>query len=329
MVSAAQTCKALRVTTLYPEIDPHASGLLRVDDVHEIYWEVSGNPTGKPVVFLHGGPGGGTEPKHRRFFNPKKYRIVLLDQRGCGKSRPHASLTNNTTWHIVDDIEALREHLDIERWQVFGGSWGSTLALAYAQKHPDRVTELVLRGIFTFAKDEMDWFYRDGTRMLFPDAYADFLAAIPAEEHGDIVAAYHKRLTGDDPKARAAAARAWSLWECRVATLMPDPDLVRHCDESSFTLAFARIECHYFVNNGFLDSDTQLLDNIDAMRDIPGVIVHGRYDVICPPRNAWRLHQAWPESDLTFVDDAGHSANEPGILRALVKATDSFADRPF
>ncbi|MGH1341422.1 MAG: prolyl aminopeptidase [Nannocystales bacterium] len=317
------------VTTLYPEIEPHASGLLRVDEVHEIYWEVSGNPDGKPVVFLHGGPGGGTEPKHRRFFDPKKYRIVLLDQRGCGKSRPHASLTDNTTWHIVQDIEALREHLEIERWQVFGGSWGSTLALAYAQKHPKRVTELVLRGIFTFAKDEMDWFYRDGTRMLFPDAYADFLAAIPPEEHDDIVGAYHKRLTGDDPKARAAAARAWSLWECRVATLMPDPDLVRHCDESSFTLAFARIECHYFVNNGFLESNTQLLDNIDVMRDIPGVIVHGRYDVICPPRNAWRLHQAWPESSLTLVDDAGHSANEPGILRALVKATDSFADRPF
>ncbi len=317
------------MTTLYPEIDPHASGLLRVDDVHEIYWEVSGNPTGKPVVFLHGGPGGGTEPKHRRFFDPKKYRIVLLDQRGCGKSRPHASLVNNTTWHIVQDIEALREHLKIERWQVFGGSWGSTLALAYAQKHPERVTELVLRGIFTFAKDEMDWFYRDGTRMLFPDAYADFLAAIPPEEHGDIVAAYHKRLTGDDPKARASAARAWSLWECRVATLLPDPDLVRHCDESSFTLAFARIECHYFVNNGFLKSDTQLLDNIDVMRDIPGVIVHGRYDVICPPRNAWRLHQAWPESSLTLVDDAGHSANEPGIVRALVRATNSFADRPF
>jgi len=317
------------VTTLYPEIDPHASGLLRVDDVHEVYWEVSGNPAGKPVVFLHGGPGGGTEPKHRRFFDPKKYRIVLLDQRGCGKSRPHASLTDNTTWHIVEDIEALREHLEIERWQVFGGSWGSTLALAYAQKHPERVTELVLRGIFTFAKDEMDWFYRDGTRMLFPDAYAEFLAAIPPEEHGDIVAAYHKRLTGDDPKARAAAARAWSLWECRVATLMPDPDLVRHCDESSFTLAFARIECHYFVNNGFLESDTQLLDNIDVMRNIPGVIVQGRYDVICPPRNAWRLHQAWPESSLTLVDDAGHSANEPGILRALVKATDRFADRPF
>lgn len=317
------------MATLYPEIDPHASGLLRVDDVHEVYWEVSGNPNGKPVIFLHGGPGGGTEPKHRRFFDPKKYRIVLLDQRGCGRSRPHASLTDNTTWHIVSDIEALREHLEIERWQVFGGSWGSTLALAYAQKHPTRVTELVLRGIFTFAKDEMDWFYRDGTRMLFPDAYADFLAAIPQDEHGDIVAAYHKRLTGDDPKARAAAARAWSLWECRVATLMPDPDLVRHCDESSFTLAFARIECHYFVNNGFLESDTQLLDNIDAMRDIPGVIVHGRYDVICPPRNAWRLHQAWPESSLTLVDDAGHSANEPGIMRALVEATDSFADRPF
>ena len=317
------------MTSLYPEIEPHASGLLRVDDVHEIYWEVSGNPNGKPVVFLHGGPGGGTEPKHRRFFDPKRYRIVLLDQRGCGKSRPHASLANNTTWHLVADIEALREHLSVERWQVFGGSWGSTLALAYAQKHPERVTELVLRGIFTFAKDEMDWFYRNGTRMLFPDAYADFLTAIPTEEQGDIIAAYHRRLTGDDPKERARAARAWSLWECRVATLMPDPDLVRHCEETSFTLAFARIECHYFVNAGFLDSDTQLLDHIDVMRHIPGVIVHGRYDVICPPRNAWRLHQAWPESKLTFVDDAGHSANEPGILRALVDATNSFADRPW
>lgn len=315
------------MTTLYPEIDPHASGLLRVDDVHQIYWEVSGNPNGKPVVFLHGGPGGGTEPKHRRFFDPKRYRIVLLDQRGCGKSRPHASLENNTTWHLVSDIEALREHLEIERWQVFGGSWGSTLALAYAQKHPERVTELVLRGIFTFAQDEMDWFYRNGTRMLFPDAYADFLAAIPPEEHDDIIAAYHRRLTSGDPKVRAAAARAWSLWECRVATLMPDPDLVRHCDETSFTLAFARIECHYFVNAGFLESETQLLDNIDVMRHIPGVIVHGRYDVICPPRNAWRLHQAWPESELVFVDDAGHSANEPGIMRALVSATDKFADR--
>jgi proline iminopeptidase len=317
------------VTSLYPEIEPHASGLLRVDDVHEIYWEVSGNPNGKPVVFLHGGPGGGTEPKHRRFFDPKRYRIVLLDQRGCGKSRPHASLENNTTWHLVDDIEALRKHLEIERWQVFGGSWGSTLALAYAQKHPERVTELVLRGIFTFAQDEMDWFYRNGTRMLFPDAYADFLSAIPEDEHDDIIAAYHRRLTGDDPKVRAAAARAWSLWECRVATLMPDPDLVRHCEETSFTLAFARIECHYFVNAGFLETETQLLDNIDTMRHIPGVIVHGRYDVICPPRNAWRLHEAWPESKLKFVDDAGHSANEPGILRALVEATDSFADRPY
>ncbi len=315
------------MTSLYPEIEPHASGLLRVDDVHEIYWEVSGNPNGKPVVFLHGGPGGGTEPKHRRFFDPKRYRIVLLDQRGCGKSRPHASLENNTTWHLVDDIEALRRHLEIERWQVFGGSWGSTLALAYAQQHPERVTELVLRGIFTVAQDEMDWFYRNGTRMLFPDAYADFLSAIPEDEHDDIIAAYHRRLTGDDPKIRAAAARAWSLWECRVATLMPDPDLVRHCEETSFTLAFARIECHYFVNAGFLETETQLLDNIDAMRHIPGVIVHGRYDVICPPRNAWRLHAAWPESKLKLVDDAGHSANEPGIVRALVEATDSFADR--
>jgi len=317
------------VTSLYPEIEPHASGLLRVDGVHEIYWEVSGNPSGKPVVFLHGGPGGGTEPKHRRFFDPKRYRIVLFDQRGCGKSRPHASLQDNTTWHLVSDIEALREHLQIERWQVFGGSWGSTLGLAYAQTHPDRVTELVLRGIFTFTRDEIDWFYGDGTRMLFPDAYADFLAAIPAEEHDDIIGAYHRRLIGDDAEARAAAARAWSLWECRVATLLPDPDLVRHCEETSFTLAFARIECHYFVHGGFLESPTQLLENIDAMRHIPGVIVHGRYDVICPPRNAWRLHQAWPESTLSFVDDAGHSANEPGILRSLVQATNKFADRSY
>ncbi len=317
------------MTSLYPEIEPHASGLLRVDDLHEIYWEVSGNPGGKPVVFLHGGPGGGTEPKHRRFFDPKRYRIVLFDQRGCGKSRPHASLENNTTWHLVDDIEKLREHLGIERWQVFGGSWGSTLALAYAQKHPDRVTELVLRGIFTFAQDEMDWFYRNGTRALFPDAYADFLSAIPPEEHDDIVAAYHRRLTSDDPKVRAAAARAWSLWECQVATLIPDPDLVRHCEETSFTLAFARIECHYFVHAGFLEKESQLIDQLDVMRHIPGVIVHGRYDVICPPRNAWRLHQAWPESKLVFVDDAGHSANEPGILRALVQATNSFADRSY
>jgi proline iminopeptidase len=312
---------------LYPEIEPHSSGKLSVSDVHSIYWEESGNPDGKPVVFLHGGPGGGTEPKHRRFFDPAHYRIVLFDQRGCGKSTPHASLVDNTTWHLVADIEKLREYLGIERWQVFGGSWGSTLALAYAQTHPDRVTELVLRGIFTFAQDEIDWFYRDGTRVLFPDAYEQLLTGVPAVECADIVGAYHRRLISDDRTTREAAARTWSMWECRVATLLPDEDLIAHCEDASFTLAFARIECHYFVNNGFLDSPTQLLDNVEKIRHIPCVIVHGRYDVICPPRNAWRLHRAWPESELVFVPAAGHSANEPGIVEALVAATDRFADR--
>jgi proline iminopeptidase len=314
-------------TGLFPEIEPHRTDRLRVDGTHQIYWEESGNPEGKPVVFLHGGPGGGTEPKHRRFFDPDKYRIVLFDQRGCGKSTPHASLTDNTTWHLVSDIEALREHLGIERWQVFGGSWGSTLALAYAQKHPDRVTELVLRGIFTFAPDEMDWFYRTGTRVLFPDAYAKFLDPIPPAERDDIIAAYHRRLISNDRAQREAAARAWSVWECSVATLRQDPDLIAHCDDVGFTLAFARIECHYFVNDGFFERPTQLLEGLDGMRRIPGIIVHGRYDVICPVRNAWRLHKAWPESDLVIVDGAGHSANEPGIVRALVDATNRFADR--
>jgi proline iminopeptidase len=314
-------------TRTYPEIEPYNTGKLRVSDVHSIYWEESGNPQGKPVVFLHGGPGGGTEPKHRRFFDPARYRIVLFDQRGCGKSAPHASLVDNTTWHLVADIDALREHLGIEKWQVFGGSWGSTLALAYAQEHPDRVTELVLRGIFTFAQDEMDWFYRGGTRVLFPDAYEAFLGAIPAEEREDILAAYHRRLVGNDRAAQETAARAWSVWECRVATLIADEDLIAHCNDASFTLAFARIECHYFVNGGFFDPDSQIIDRIDRIRHIPGVIVHGRYDAICPPRNAWRLHKAWPESRLVIVETAGHSASEPGIVDALVAATDRFRYR--
>ena len=311
---------------LYPEIEPYDRGKLRVSEMHELYYEQSGNPRGKPVVFLHGGPGGGTEPRHRRFFDPTVYRIVLLDQRGCGKSTPHASLVDNTTWHLVDDIEKLREHLGIERWQVFGGSWGSTLALAYAQKYRDRVSELVLRGIFTFAPDEMDWFYRTGTRVLFPDAYDDFVGALPKAERDDPVSSYHARLTSGDMDVRAAAARAWSIWECRVATLLPDEDLVAHCDDASFSLAFSRIECHYFVNAGFLESPMQLLDQVGKIRDIPATIVHGRYDVICPMRNAWRLHRAWPESKLVIVADAGHSANEPGISRALIDATDAYRD---
>jgi len=313
---------------LYPEIEPFQSGKLRVSRRHEIYWEQSGNPEGKPVVFLHGGPGGGTEPKHRRFFDPRRYRIILFDQRGCGRSTPHASIAENTTWDLVDDLERLRIHLGVERWQLFGGSWGSTLALAYAQSHPHRVTEMILRGIFTFAQDEMDWFYFSGTRFLFPDSYDEFLAGIPEDERGDLIGAYHQRLVGPHPRMRELAAKAWSRWECSVASLIQDRDLVAHCDDAGFTLAFARIECHYFVNRGFMEPSTQLLDGMDKIQHIPGVIVHGRYDVICPPRNAWRLHKAWPKSELQFVETAGHSANEPGIMSALVSATNRFRLRP-
>ncbi|MEM7159736.1 MAG: prolyl aminopeptidase [Myxococcota bacterium] len=310
--------------SLYPEIEPYDTGKLAVSDLHSIYYEQCGNPKGKPVVFLHGGPGGGIEPRHRCFFDPQAYRIILFDQRGCGRSTPFASLVDNTTDHLVQDIETLREHLGIEKWQVFGGSWGSTLALAYAQKHRERVTEMVLRGIFTFAPDEMDWFYINGTRVLFPDAYEDFVGELPPEERDDLIGAYHRRLTSDDPEVRRKAAKAWSMWECRVATLLPDEGLVAHCEDASFTLAFARIECHYFVHSGFFGSPTQLLDNMESLAGIPAVIVHGRYDVICPPRNAWRLHKAWPGSQLELVPDAGHSANEPGISSALVRATDQF-----
>ena len=310
---------------MYPPIEPYHSGMLQVSDLHSIYYEVSGNPKGKPVVFLHGGPGGGTEPRQRCFFDPARYRIILFDQRGCGRSLPHASLVDNTTWHLVEDIERLRDHLGVERWQVFGGSWGSTLALAYAGKHPERTTEMVMRGIFTFATDEMDWFYKSGTKVLFPDAWAAFESAIPPSERDDLIAAYHRRLTGDDRRAREEAARAWSTWECSVATLHQDPELVAHCGDVAFTMAFARIECHYFVNDGFLDHPHQLVEGVQRLRKIPAVIVHGRYDAICPLRNAWRLHRAWPEAELVVVEAAGHSANEPAIAAALCRATDRFA----
>lgn len=314
----------LNQRSLYPAITPYESGFLRVSPIHEIYWEQSGNPNGKPVVFLHGGPGGGTDPKHRRFFDPAHYRIILLDQRGCGRSRPHASLDDNTTWALVDDLERLREHLGVARWQVFGGSWGSTLALAYAQAHPTRTTELVLRGIFTFTNAEMAWFYGGGTAKLFPDAWADFVAPIPEAERGDLLRAYHRRLIGEDPRQRALCATAWSLYECRVASLLPDPEVEAHCEDPSFTLPFARIECHYFVNDGFLDHERQLLDGAAAIAHIPTTIVHGRYDVICPVRNAWQLHHAMAGSKLVIVPDAGHSAFEPGIISALVQATDDY-----
>lgn len=313
--------------TLYPPIEAYRTGRLRVSDVHEIYFEESGNPLGKPVVFVHGGPGGGTDAKQRRFFDPDHYRIVLFDQRGSGQSTPHASLHDNTTWHLVSDMELLREYLGIDKWQVFGGSWGSTLALAYAEKHPERVTELVLRGIFLLQKWEIDWFYQGGTSFLYPDAWEEYIAPIPAEERGDFVKAYYKRLTSDDEKVRQEAARAWSVWEGKTTYLIQNQAQIERCAGDSFSLAFARIECHYFTHGGFFERDTQLLDNIDRIRHIPTVIVHGRYDVVCPLKAAWELYRAFPEADLRIVPDAGHSAFEPGNIHELVTATDAFRAR--
>jgi proline iminopeptidase len=310
---------------LYPEIEPYDAGQLKVSELHTLYYEQSGNPNGKPVVFLHGGPGGGTNAKCRRFFDPAVYRIVLFDQRGCGRSTPHAELTDNTTWHLVADIERLREHLGIAQWQVFGGSWGSTLSLAYAQTHPDKVTELVLRGIFMLRRAELEWFYQRGCEALYPDAWEAYLAAIPEVERGDLMSAYHRRLTSADPQVRLNAARAWSVWEGATSFLYQDDAYIGSSGEDEFALAFARIECHYFVNGGFFEHDDQLLRNVDRIRRIPAVIVQGRYDVVCPMRSAWDLHRAWPEADLRIVQDAGHSAFEPGITHELIEATDRFA----
>jgi proline iminopeptidase len=310
----------------YPPVEPFNSGRLQVGDGHELYFEESGNPKGKPVVFLHGGPGGGSEGKQRRFFDPAVYRIVLFDQRGCGKSTPFASLEHNTTWHLVADTEKLREHLGIARWQVFGGSWGSTLALAYAQTHPERVTELVLRGIFLLRQWEIDWFYQDGTSHLFPDAWESYLAAIPPAERGDLVAAYYRRLTSADATVRADAARAWSMWEGRTSYLLPNEAYLSKTGEDAFADAFARIECHYFVNHGWLDGERALLSNVHKLAGIPCTIVQGRYDVVCPMESAWALHRAWPAADLRVVEDAGHAAHEPGILHELISATDRYRD---
>jgi proline iminopeptidase len=314
---------------LYPALRTYRTGRLRVSTLHEIHFEESGNPAGKPVVFLHGGPGAGSNPQMRRFFNPKHYRIVIFDQRGCGKSTPHASLEENTTWDLVADTEKLREHLGIERWQVFGGSWGSTLALAYAQKHPDRVTELVLRGIFLLRRSELEWFYQssEGAASLFPDLWEHYVAPIPEEERYDMMRAYYRRLTSTVAKERNAAARAWSIWEGATSHLRTDPGYVAKFGDADYAAAFARIECHYFVNDGFLDADDQLLRDVPKIRHIPCVIVQGRYDVVCPMRSAWHLHRAWPEAQLVVVPDAGHSAFEPGIAKALRKATDHYARR--
>ncbi|HEX4890480.1 MAG TPA: prolyl aminopeptidase [Alphaproteobacteria bacterium] len=309
---------------LYGDITANRTGWLRVSDLHEIFYEESGNPDGKPVLFVHGGPGGGCDPKMRRFFDPKAYRIILFDQRGCGKSRPHAELTDNTTWRLVEDMEALREHLRIDRWQIFGGSWGSTLALAYAQAHPQRVSELVLRGIFMLRESELRWFYQEGTSNIFPDAWEHYLAPIPPEERGDMITAYYKRLTSKDSSVRLQAARAWSVWEAATSFLIQDALHISRAGEDRFAEAFARIECHYFVNKGFFTSDNQLLAGVNTIRHIPGVIIQGRYDVVCPMISAWELHRAWPEAAFHIVPDAGHSSMEAGIVDQLVRATDQF-----
>ena len=312
--------------TLFPDIEAYWTAHLRVSDVHEIYVEQSGNPDGQPVVFVHGGPGGGTEPAYRRYFDPAKYRIVLFDQRGCGESRPHASLVDNTTWHLVSDMERIRVELGIDSWVVFGGSWGSTLALAYAQTHPERVKAMVLRGIFLLRPKEIRWFYQEGANFIFPDAWEKYLAPIPESERHDLVAAYHRRLTSDDPAVRQAAANAWSVWEGSTSKLFPSASLIDRFGGDEFSQAFARIECHYFANGGFFDHPDQLLENIDTIRHIPTVIVQGRYDVVCPMTTAWELHRRWPQTQLEIVGDAGHSASEPGIIDRLVRATDRFAD---
>jgi proline iminopeptidase len=312
--------------TLYPAVEPYDSGHIRVSPVHQLYYEQCGVPNGKPVVFLHGGPGAGLVPDYRRFFDPDAYRIILFEQRGAGRSIPHASLDDNTTWHLVEDIEQIREHFGVEQWLVFGGSWGSTLALAYAESHPERVRGLVLRGIFLCRPREIRWFYEDshGASAIFPDNWEPYFSLIPEGERGDMIRAYYRRLTSDDESVRLEAAKAWAKWEASALKLLPDQSLIDEFTEPDKALAVARIECHYFVNNCFFETDNYLLEQLERIRHIPAVIVHGRYDVICPVMNAWDLHRAWPEAELNIIPDAGHAATERGIIDALVRATDGF-----
>jgi proline iminopeptidase len=314
--------------TLYPPIEPYQSGHLDVGDGHSLYWELCGNPDGKPVVFLHGGPGGASSPDHRRQFDPDKYKILVFDQRGCGKSTPFASLDNNTTWDLVEDVEKLRTQVaGVEKWQVFGGSWGSTLAIAYAETHPERVTELVLRGIFLFQQYELDWLYAEGgASSLYPDKWDEFVAPIPEAERGDLLQAYRKRLISENMDEQVAAAKAFAAWEGNVVTLLPNPEVMEEFTDPKKAVAIARIENHYMINKGWL-GETQLLDGAGKLKGIPGIIVQGRHDCCTPPRAAWALKQAWPEVDLQIVPDGGHLFNEPGILDGLIRATDHFADR--
>ncbi|MDP3896657.1 MAG: prolyl aminopeptidase [Mesorhizobium sp.] len=310
----------------YPPIEPYASGHLDVGDGHLVYWERVGTPGAKSAVFLHGGPGGGLSTDHRRLFDPALYDVLLFDQRGCGRSTPHAELEANTTWHLVADIERLREMAGVEKWLVFGGSWGSTLALAYAETHPGRVTELVVRGIYTLTRAELEWYYQFGVSEMFPDKWERFLAPIPEAERGDMMAAYRKRLVGSDPKAQIEAALAWSLWEGETITLLPAPEIAKQHGEDAFALAFARIENHYFVHAGWLE-EGQLLRDAGKLHGIPGVIVHGRYDMPCPAKYAWALHKAWPEAEFHLIEGAGHAVSEPGILDRLIRATDRFGGK--
>lgn len=312
--------------SLYPAIEPYETGMLEVGDGHRIYYERCGTKGGKPAVFLHGGPGGGSSPDHRRQFDPALYDVLLFDQRGCGRSTPNAELEANTTWHLVADIERLRVLMGVDKWLVFGGSWGSTLALAYAETHPERVTELILRGIYTCTPPELDWFYRFGVSEMFPDKWERLVSLIPEEERGDILAAYHRRLTGDDREVQIAAARAWSLYEGETVTLLPDPRLTEQHDAPEFAVAFARIETHYFMHSCWLEPN-QLLRDTGRLADIAGTIVHGRYDMPCAPRYAWQLHKAWPRADFHLVEGAGHAFSEPRILDQLIRATDRYAGK--
>ncbi|CAF3080705.1 unnamed protein product [Rotaria socialis] len=321
------TSETRKLREVYPAIEPYNTGMLKVSEIHTLYYEEVGNPAGKPIVFVHGGPGGGTDSRDRQFFDPQAYRIILYHQRGAGNSTPSACLEQNTTWDLVDDLEKLRNHFNIEQWVVFGGSWGSTLALSYAETHPDRVKGLILRGIFCCRRKELLWFYQDGASMIFPDAWDKFLEPIPSVEHGDLMSAYHRRLTGTDEQEKLKVATAWSVWELATSRLYIDPSYIAHAtDDAKFAVAFARIETHYFVNGAFMKEDGQLIKNADKIKDIPGVIVQGRYDVVCPAYTAWDLHKAWPKAEFHWVDDAGHSSKEVGIVHELITATDKFRE---
>lgn len=308
---------------LFPEIEPYKTHRLKVSDVHEIYIEEVGNPSGQPALFLHGGPGGGITPKHRRYFDPKHYRIILFDQRGAGKSTPHAELEGNTTWDLVADIEQIREMMGIEKWMVFGGSWGSTLALSYAQKHPETVSSLVLRGIFLVRPEEIQWFYQDGAKWIFPDYWENYENMIPEAERSDMIGAYYRRLTSDDESVRKAAAKAWSVWEGSTIRLVPNDEEIKDFGEDHLAVSLARIECHYFNNRCWLEPN-QLINDVPKIAHIPSILIHGRYDVVCPVKNAWDLHKAWPNSQLKILPTSGHGGGEEAIIDALVSATEEF-----